>query len=386
MIPNRALLTLLTFFMLTGIWISQAAAETGTSVELDLYNGILMNPEPDNIELRYLAGGSGKIRLEARGNRNVRGELSIAADLGLTYTLTIDTAYIRTRLGPLRLTAGKTRISWGEGTVFNAADVIMGSTDLNVDLTSTEFRSETDWLSALYLPLGRFSFIEAVVLPPMPDTQAYQDYMSGLISDPFPPISDTGLGVRSSFTFERFLGIKLETGYFYTGSADSHTGYLSLQGGTGLNWHLSSSLEMTGDSFGSGADAFFQGLKASGGLYSLNDVSSRVSMNVRMEALYDYSGEFIEVENPDPANPPEYGIYGYFDFSLGIDSNLNVYLRSIVSPADGSALVILGNTFNIYQGFTFYTNVSGSFGETNDTYANRRLGGYGLVTGIRYIY
>lgn len=369
-----------------GFGLFPLAAESSTSIELDLYNVLLMNPDPDDLEFRYLAGGEGSINFEARGNRNVRGELSISADLGLSYTLSVDTAYIRTRLGSLRLTAGKTRISWGEGAVFNAADVIMGSTDLNVDLTSVEYRSETDWLNALYLPLGRFAFIEAIVLPPMPDMQAYTDYISGLGGDPFPPLSDTGLGARSSFTFERFLGIKLETGYFYTGTADTHTGYVSLQGGTGLNWHLGSSLEMNSDSFQGGADAFFQGLTASGGLYSLNDISPRVSMNVRMEALYDYSGEFIEVESPDPAAAPEYGIYGYFDFSLGIDSNLNLYLRSILSPVDGSALVIFGNTFNIYQGFTFYTNISGSFGEAGDTYANRQMGGYGLVSGIRYIY
>jgi hypothetical protein len=356
-------------------------AETLTSVVLDLGNIILINPDPDGPEAKLVPAGLGTIKINSVGNQNVRAYLQLSADLGISYALAVDRAYLRTRFETMRLTLGKTRLSWGEGLVFNAADVLMGSADTNVNFSAEEYRSESAWLAAAYLPLGRFSFIEAVVMPP----QIVINPLDPASMDPsaFPPLSDSGAGLRVGFQLESLGDMAIETGYYYAGERDDHSAYLSLQGGAGINFHLSASMGLpTGVILdGPDGDDLLDGLLVSGGLYGLPDIGRRFSLSLRSELLYRPGAPF-QAE----ADRKDYGLFAFAEASLGIDQLATVYLRSILSPVDASALIYAGTSFALYQGFSLYADLSAQAGEASDVFPNRELGGYALRTGVRFVY
>ena len=261
------------------------SAEIRSSVRLDLGNSLGINPDPNALDARYGVGGTGKLTFESTANRDVKGQLSLLATVSPEIqSITLDRAYIITRFDILRLTIGKTRVSWGEGRVFNAADLVMGASDLAVNLTGGEVRSQTVWMTTLKLSLDRFAFLEAVVLPPLPNLQG------------------VALGARFLTEFDG-LALKLEGGYFYRGNEARHQAYFSLHGGEGLNWHLSSSLGMDEESVSGTVEDFFGGLQASAGLYFLENIGQEgedLGFGMRAELLFDYGRGFSE---QNPGNP-----------------------------------------------------------------------------------
>ena len=345
-------------------------ADIKSRVILDLGNVLAINPGPHTPETRYLVNGTGKFLLEATGSRDVKAQLGLLATLGSAGTnITIDRAYVLVRFDKLRLTVGKTRVGWGEGAAFNAADLVMGSTDVTINLSSSELRDETLWLAGLYLSLDRFTFLEALFLPPLPD-----------------PINDrVAFGARF-LTEVDDLNLKLEGGYFYRAKEDLHQIYVSFQGGQGLNWHLSSSLGMNTESFQGTADDFFKNLQISGGLYFLESIDRVLRLGMRAEVIFQYGKNFTEQNDILLSLPATYGVYGYLETSLSIEQSTNFFLRSIISPVDVSAILIIGGNFTIYQGLSFYSDASVQFGDQNDTFANNRLGGYTLGLGLRFVY
>jgi len=62
--------------------------------------------------------------VKSLGNKNVRGYLELSSLVTDTVSLDIPRAYIKVRFPRFRITDGKNRVSWGEGFLFNAGDVI----------------------------------------------------------------------------------------------------------------------------------------------------------------------------------------------------------------------------------------------------------------------
>ncbi len=149
-------------------------------MDLSLFNTVVRT---SNTDWSYRIAGAGTASFKSSGNRDVKSEVAldiIFPDLPLSalgesippdYSalslalISLDKAYIKVRFPSFRLTAGKSRLSWGDGFVFNSGDILSGSTDTDVDLTTSEVRDETYWLSSVQIPLENFSFLEAVVLP-----------------------------------------------------------------------------------------------------------------------------------------------------------------------------------------------------------------------------
>lgn len=112
--------------------------------------------------------GLTQVRLNLSGagaaSESLRAEVSLDLNsAGPLTVLDLSRAWVRARFPFGRLTLGKTRLAWGEGRMFNAGEVIFGG---DPDLTAEELRSRSRWLAALYVPLGDFSFVEALGLPP----------------------------------------------------------------------------------------------------------------------------------------------------------------------------------------------------------------------------
>lgn len=192
-----------------------------------------------------------EISLASPNQGSVRGEIRVRVPpvgAETEWDAYISRAYLRARLPHVRLTMGKSALSWGDGFLFNAADVPSRRFDRSNPASSLDAL----WLAALYIPMGVFDFVEVVALPALDG-------------------SDLGAGVR--FYLGRWA-VKAEAGYAY--KERLHTPYVSLQGHLGLDWWLSSSLDIRTD---------IEEVRISGGLFHTIALIGGEVLSLRAEAL-----------------------------------------------------------------------------------------------------
>lgn len=250
--PPAFLLTALLAWFIAGI--PSVNAEVTTAASLDLYNSVVLHDG----EAGAIGLAVAELELAAADSRDVRSRFVLRSTLfeqeGVSGALVeVPRAEIRWRLGigeeyDLRVTLGRTRLSWGDGVLYNAGDVINGARPEELDLTADVLRDETQWLTAIYLPLGHFAFFEPVVLLPMydPSISTIPEDESGDESeaDSADAAWKTSAGGRIQF---EILGVKTETGYLYRGDEELHTPYVSLEGNLYVDLYGGASLEITSD-------------------------------------------------------------------------------------------------------------------------------------------
>jgi hypothetical protein len=148
--------------------------------------------------------------------------------------------------------------------LFNAADILYGSSSVSVDLTQAELRSKTDWMISVNYPLGFFSFAEAVFLPSM--TGKAQD-----------------MGVGGRF-YANVGETKVEGGYLTkVETTRVHKLYTSLQGNIGPDWHLASSITI--DQSNPSASDIQKSWMISGGLFHMQYLDGDRNLSLRLEML-----------------------------------------------------------------------------------------------------
>ena len=281
---------------------------------------------------------------------NVRGEVVLKTPTNLNatpdaiYEEILHKAYFKARFPSVRLTAGKTRLSWGDGMLFNAGDVLYGSNDTSVTLTQSELRSETGLLVSLNYPLGFFSFAEAVVLP-SPDMQ----------------IEHMGGGARLYTTVQE---TKVEAGYLTSYESERlHKPYISLQGNIGPDWYLSSSLAIpqSGDIGEETLDSWV----ITGGLFHIQYLENDKNVSLRLEFLTRPAGNW-EAESQDDKDCP---LLLYPEVVYTPSSSLSWSLRTIISPLDLSFNTTLGVNWAVLEGFSLLGFLSSPFGETGDLFS-----------------
>ncbi|MDA3835285.1 MAG: hypothetical protein PF495_18015 [Spirochaetales bacterium] len=322
----------------------------------------------------YAAGGSAELSYTSVGNANVKSEVTlqfrfpspaIALDDGepssavVIPLVSVKSASIKARFPSFRLTVGKTRVSWGDGFFFNAGDLIYGSTETDgIDLTTNELRTETAWLTAVQIPLGRFSFAEALVLPPAPDGRSN---------------ADGAAGVRFYTTLN---SVKVEGGYLF---AKNRRLYTALQGNIGPDWYGAAAVDLPGSSSTEDPLNLLQdSLSFSFGLFHLQKLNRIQSVTLRLEGLVrPWSSWSAQTTEHD------YGIYLYPEISYTPADAVSISLRSLVSPVDLSAQITSGISWNILQGFTLMGYLTVNAGESSDIFAWEAVD---LSLGVNYIY
>ena len=382
-------------------------SEGDLSLELGLSNLIMQTRETDGDKYwAWMPAGNAGFSFKSSGNKNVKADLAfsfaspemdISAAAGapagtiITPLLSLDRAYVKARFPWFRITAGKTRLGWGDGFVFNSGDVIFGSTDTSVDLTASEVRAETTWLSAVNIPLGRFTFIEGIILPPEADTA------SGEI---FGAVDNISGGGR---IYTKAAGIKIEGGYLFdqreTNSdaepVSVHKPYLSLQGNLIADWYLSSSvsLPVSGDIKQSAEDSF----NLSAGIFHMVQLNSISSMTFRLEGLYKPFHSWLEEVRKSGEPKPSYALLLYPEISYTPTDTVNLSIRTIWSPVDMSAMITAGAGWNVFEGFDLSCYAVFNAGDPDDSFAWNRddslwkagadaVDSMAVMMGINYIY
>jgi len=356
---------------------TQAWSELETSVKLTLLGSILSDSSEDPA---FSFMGQGELGFAATGNPDVKAEISLSA----VYTDALITppedllkkAYIRTHFDILRVTAGKTRVAWGDGFVFNAGDVVFGSMIPVADLSASLLRDATDWMADLYLPLADFSFIEAIILPYSPERTP----SSPLIE------ADTLRGGGRIVT--KLAGIKIETGYLFKGDAIIHNPYVSFQGNIFFDAYISASMSIP--AVDPAEQDIRNGLAVSGGIYRIFSLDDSSSLLVRLEAASWPFGIWNENDAAGFGNEDRFGILLYPEITWSPSDILALQLRAMINPVDSSGMISFMTSFSIYQGFDVMGYTWVMYGDANDTYFgfDRPVtgGGLGISAGFRYIY
>ncbi len=364
------------------ISISSALFAEGTlTMDYSLFNSVLRTRDAAN-ELKWAAAVSGTAQLayKSSGNKNVKSEISLGlnypnplfAGTGQEYIyplLSLDKAYIKARFPEFRLTAGKTRLSWGDGFVFNAGDILFDSVSAAVDLTSSEIRTDTAWLAAVNIPLGRFSFFEAIVLPPTDE----------LLEE----LTHTSAGGRIYTTLD---SLKLETGYMYKGGdAAYHQFYAGLQGNIEADWYITGALQLPADG-SSVTETLQDSFDITAGLFYLTQFDSVRTLSLRLESLIQPFENWSESSTADA----QYGILLYPEISFTPSDTTSISVRSIISPIDGSAQITAGGSWNVFQGFSLLGYLIGQAGDSDDTFSwsneTENWTSLACMIGIIYIY
>lgn len=334
-----------------------AQADIQHNIQLDATQRITWNPV-DNLS-QYDTQLSGQLRLNSRGTSKVKSYLQITANDDDPY-LHIDKLYAKMRLGSNRITLGKTTLGWGQGTTFNAGDVaVLANQPGPLMATGNDNR----WLGSWQHPLGRFSFYEiAFVAPATPDPLPIDD------------LDQYTLAARHLFQMAAWQGNQIETGVAWQGATQRLMPYVSVQGGSGLNWHLSARVELDQ------TQAVVRQL-VSAGLYGLWSQPQSKSWNYRIETVWDTQGATSETPNGAWYRHMLQGA-----LSVGINNRTNAYAQVTLSPIDQSFLTVVGAGINFRQGFTLNTVITAGQGDSDDLFSHRRLGAVDVSAQIKTVF
>ena len=394
----KAVITALLIVIFSVSFSDNIYADSKAEFDLELYNSIYRME--DNF---YMAGyGTAGLTFKSIGNRNVKGYIEIdfdpdnpAGDYSYEKpVLELKKAYIKARMLDHRLTVGKTRTTWGEGTVFNSGDVLFGSLNPYVDLTEEEKRTETAWMTLTNTPFGSFSFVELIYMPPQ--TEIDEENIKTVM--PGGRIEKSSIGGR---IYTRAAGTKIEAGYIYKGqkrtesdpSIKTHRPYISFQGNIGPDWSLSSSAAIPAVA-DPDTDIIKKSFTCSFSLFQIINIDHNSSLDLRLETLilpwhnWEEKTDLFKDAEDNTDIIEVYGIFIYPQIIYNISPGLNISLQSVVSPVDISAMTTLGFFWNIYQDFEILNYLTFNTGEDTDIFpwesSSRDISGIALTTGFRY--
>lgn len=335
-----------------------AGADVRVRAGLEIYETALRaGPE----EWQLATSGLGTVTFEGVGSRNVRGEIALTVPADPVPALAVERAFIRFRLPWFRMTLGGAPLSWGEGILINAGDLPNPAYDPTADILSGDFRADPVWQVQLYVPMGPFSFVEVVALPPLADPA----------TGTFPAFAEVRSGARAYVDADL---VALQLGYLY--EDPFHRFYTSLQGSLGVDLYLVLAHEIEAGI----ADPFEQVLDSitlSAGGFTSFDLGRDMVLAVRLE------GEIVPQELEDGL-PGAASLASTIDWTLGPTVNLG--LQALLAPVDPSTLLAASVSWNVDQGLTLLSLVQANVGGSTAIFATDAYAGVTFTVGARYFY
>ena len=334
-----------------------ANADIQRSIQLDATQQVTWNPVDNRSQ--YNTQLSGQLKLNTRGSSTIKSYLHVTVNDTEPY-LALDKLYSKMRWGSNRIALGKTTLGWGQGATFNAGDVAVLP---NQPSPLMALSIDNRWLGSWQHPLGRFSFYEiALVAPATPDNLPQAD------------VDQYTLAARHQFQMTAWNNNQIETGIAWQGTSQRLMPYFSLQGGSGLNWHVSARAEIDQN------QSVVRQL-VTAGLYGMWSNPQSKSWNYRIESVWDSEGATSEMPNGVWYRHMLQG-----SLSVGINSRTNAYTQVMLSPVDQSFLTVVGAGINFRQGFTLNTVISVGQGDSDDLFSHRRSGAVDVSTQLRYLF
>ena len=279
----------------------------------------------------------------------------------------------------LRITAGRDRLSWGIGSLFNAADLLFGADGSGTsDFTRSEdVRDETAWLLSLYFPLGELGYLETVALPSLPGLE-----ISLPAAQPVSPaIDETRAGLR----LHSAVGpLSIEPSYLYDGQTSTNRIALSLQGTLlGADIYTAGNLNIPASKTVPAIDTLLRdNSQISAGVFRTFSIGYDQTLAARLEALVIPGADWNNQNEPTA----RYALQLHPEISWSPTRTLTVISRAMVSPIDHSAELTTGALWNIYQGFNALTFTSLQVGNSDTIYGWNRPGSFSLTAGFRYAF
>ncbi len=383
-----------------------AAAETRVQSELDSFANLVWTGD----ELGLLGFARGQVDFLSPRGQPVQGRLQLRTTLGEQLAvpggpairpalLEVPRANIRFRFPVteeynVRVTSGRDRLTWGVGSLFNAADLLFGADGTAAaDFTEVDdVRDETAWLTSFYFPIGDLSYLETVALPPLADialfTAADADEEddngtgasladSGTAFDQAAPFSQTSSGLR---LHTQLAGITVEPSYLWDGHGETHNLALALQGGLRADVYAAARLTLDEDMPSDAARVLEERSTLSTGIYYGFNVGPDRTLTGRFETLVQPGGDW-ENQNDREA---EYGILLYPELVYSPGRTVDVIARSVVSPIDQSALITGGVSWNVFGGFRAQTFAGVEAGDDDAIFGWDRPGSVRVSTGFNY--
>lgn len=419
--PKMLLIVPLLVLLLGIVPVSHTEAEMTTAVTLRPMLTLVNMPFDE--DWMFTGLGTVGVSFLSEGNKNVKAQLDMDLTVADNVLFDVSRAYVKVRFPVFRSVLGKNRISWGEGVMFNAGDLIAATSGMVADLTQDVYHDQGVWMAEAFIPFGRFSFGELVVLPPVPTLfpvelgTAFENLTTGGdgtedLSEslsPSPTIEDTALGGR---IYLKPFGIKTEAGYLYNGEEQLHQPYLSLQGHLLVDIHASASTGIPTDQFVEDTqeaqeeareldpdkdvdekeeireDVIKEQTEISWGLFWLYNFRSGASISLRLESMIKPWAEWEPIEY-DPENEEveeDYGILLYPEIVVSPTQGLSFIARSVFSPIDFSGLFTLGTSWNIYQNFSILGYTSIQAGHREDLFGWDRNGDFSVSIGFEFTY
>ncbi len=353
---------ILPVIVLTALVLLPLHGESITTTKMELYDTVIRTGADS---WTGIGTGNLSVSFNQTNNKSVKSRMELNGTTDLTsggLSLSVSKAYVKFRFPRLRFVIGKAPFSWGEGLIFNAGDLLFGSSPININLMQSEFTDSTAWITSLNTPLGPFSFIEGIYLAP-------ENLSEGIDSSK-----------EGGRLITRIGNTKLETGYLYSGTDTAHKVYTSLQGNLFLDWHLSAAASLNED--------WKESLVITGGMYSMRTIGYDGTLSWRLEAVVKPYDEWKE--SADASQNGNYGVYIYQEAGYAFNSGMTLILRSMISPVDMSAVITPGFTWNVFQGFTITVMGSAGTGTKNDTFAwkpdSPLKSGFSFMAGISSVY
>ena len=367
-------------------------------MSLSAKSEVRMNMEFSNTVYRalddnwyYVGSGLADMRIASVGNDNMRAEVALEFyPDAASPELNLKRMWFKANFPSWRLTAGKTKVAWGNGSVFNAGDILFGSMGPFLDFSQSTLRDDTAWLTAVNIPTGDFSYIEAVLLPPDISLDG------GALE--IQTIDKSSGGLRYFF---RVGGWRLEAGYLYKGDAKTdvdllgHRPYFSFHTHAGVDWYGALSLAAGADSDAGinrdNWDEINDTINFSLGLFHQVNVGYDSILAIRFESLMQPWQNWSRVNYLALVNGTAgyYGILLYPELTLTVRSLWWMGLQSVISPVDGSAQLTASVGWDVFQGFKLLGFFTVNAGDSGSLFAFDRSGtvtgppeGYG-ANGVR---
>ena len=376
-LPSR-LLTAAVLALAGTLAVSPAGAESETRVIMELSASAYRGRN----NWYFTGNGMADIRFASIGNDNMRAEaavefypvdLSGGSSLAAVPSLNLKRLWMKAGFPNWRLTAGKTKVAWGNGMVFNSGDILFGSLSPYLDFTDSTLRDDTAFLTAFNIPTGDFSYIEGVLLPP-------SLLLDGGAAE-IQTIDKSSGGMRYFF---RAGGWRFEGGYLYKGDAKvssdllGHRPYMAVHGHAGVDLYGAVSLAAGPDAdAGVNRDTWEEVRKTmnfSIGAFHQLQAGYDGTITLRLEALV------MPWQNWSARNYQEvldgsagyYGIMIYPEITWVLRSTWTVGLQSVISPVDASAQITGSFGWDVFQGFTLLGYVTVNAGDGDALFASDR--------------